>query len=334
MLEHGAHPSYFLYLTVPANSIDINIHPTKTEIKFDNEKALYAILRATIKHSLGQYNVAPLLDFNRDASLDTPYQFKEKTAGVATPKITVDPDYNPFKTEQITDFSSSNTQQNFKKETANWEALYTLENPFNEEKERQLFTTDEESQTGKTFQIQKKYLLSAIKSGMVLIHQSLAHQRVLYEDFLKNSTEREADSQQLLFPVKITFTASEIEMIYTIKEDLESTGFQFEEFTKEGITINGIPTSITESQITTIFEQLLNDIHLEVPETSFSHFDVMAKSFAKTLAVKTGAFLSEIAQENLVNNLFSCKEPTVSPFGKPTFKTLTLQEIDHIFNSL
>jgi len=334
LLEHGAHPSYFLYLTVPANSIDINIHPTKTEIKFDNEKALYAILRATIKHSLGQYNVAPLLDFNRDASLDTPYQFKEKTAGVATPKITVDPDYNPFKTEQITDFSSSNTQQNFKKETANWEALYTLENPFNEEKERQLFTTDEESQTGKTFQIQKKYLLSAIKSGMVLIHQSLAHQRVLYEDFLKNSTEREADSQQLLFPVKITFTASEIEMIYTIKEDLESTGFQFEEFTKEGITINGIPTSITESQITTIFEQLLNDIHLEVPETSFSHFDVMAKSFAKTLAVKTGAFLSEIAQENLVNNLFSCKEPTVSPFGKPTFKTLTLQEIDHIFNSL
>ena len=100
LLEHGSHPSYFLYLTVPTKSIDINIHPTKTEIKFDDEKAVYAILRATIKHSLGQYNVAPVLDFNRDATLDTPYNFTKKESRPSSPKITVDPSFNPFGKEE------------------------------------------------------------------------------------------------------------------------------------------------------------------------------------------------------------------------------------------
>ena len=337
LLEHGCHPSYFLYLTVPANSIDINIHPTKTEIKFDNEKALYAILRATVKHSLGQYNVAPVLDFDRDANLDTPYTYKQKGA-ISTPKITVDPNFNPFKTEQ--NFSTSTTsnsnsnksyQSNYKKETSNWEALYT--ETIDADKQEELFESQQETQTGKTFQIQKKYVMSSIKSGVVLINQSLAHQRILYEDFLETITVKEANSQQLLFPVNISFSSQDIEMIYGIKSDLESTGFMFDEFTKESITVKGIPTSITESQITLILEQLLDDMKLEVPDASFSHFDVMAKSFAKSLAIKTGTVLSEKEQENLVNDLFSCKEPNTSPFGKATFKTLTLNEIDNLFTS-
>ncbi|WP_299135398.1 DNA mismatch repair endonuclease MutL [uncultured Tenacibaculum sp.] len=347
LLENGSHPSYFLYLDVPPNSIDINIHPTKTEIKFDNEKALYAILRATIKHSLGQYNVAPVLDFERDANLDTPYDYSKKGTP-SVPPITVDPNFNPFKTETqyestptINSGSSSNTsssstqsyQANFKKDSGNWEALYTSNiEPLDPVPQEQLFESYQETETGKTFQIQKKYLLSSIKSGVVLIHQSLAHQRILYEEFLENITVKEASSQQLLFPVSISFSTSDIEMIYTIKSDLESAGFMFDEFTKESVVIGGIPTSITESQITLILEQLLDDIKLEVPDASFSHFDVMAKSFAKSLAIKTGTLLSTKEQENLVNDLFSCKEPSVSPFGKPIFKTLTLHEIDAIFN--
>lgn len=345
LLEHGSHPSYFLYLDVPPNSIDINIHPTKTEIKFDNEKALYAILRATVKHSLGQYNVTPVLDFDRDATLDTPYDYSKKSSPsspASIPPITVDPTFNPFKTEtSYQSEPSSNTsngsssvsyQSNFKKDTSNWEALYTNVEPIAATKQEQLFEAQQETETGKTFQIQKKYLLSSIKSGVVLINQSLAHQRILYEEFLENITVKEASSQQLLFPVSISFSSSDIEMIYTIKSDLESAGFMFDEFTKESVVIGGIPTSITESQITLILEQLLDDIKLEVPDTSFSHFDVMAKSFAKSLAIKTGTILSIKEQENLVNDLFSCKEPNTSPFGRPTFKTLTLNEIDTIFN--
>jgi DNA mismatch repair protein MutL len=330
LLEQGAHPSYFLYLTVPANSIDINIHPTKTEIKFDNEKALYAMLRATVKHSLGQYNVAPILDFNRDAGLDTPYHFKSNSKIAAVPKISVDPDFNPFKEEQQKEISHPFGRQ---KETQSWESLYTSVDATDRQQSEGLFEHQQDEKTQKTFQVQRKYVMSLIKSGVVLINQSLAHQRILYEQFLESITIKEANSQQLLFPVKITFSSAEIEMIYTIKTELENAGFSFDEFTKDSVTIKGIPVSVTESEITIILEELLNDINLEVPDASFSHFDVMAKSFAKTLSIKTGTLLSEREQESLVNNLFSCKEPTVSPFGKATFKTLTLNQIDNLFNS-
>jgi DNA mismatch repair protein MutL len=327
LLEQGSHPSYFLYLNVPANTIDINIHPTKTEIKFDNEKALYAMLRATVKHSLGQYNVAPVLDFNRDSNLDTPYHFNKNLVKGSVPKITVDPDFNPFK-----EASQKEINFPFKREqnTQSWESLYTSVSDENNQEE--LFE-NHESKTQKTFQIQRKYVMSLIKSGVVLIHQSLAHQRILYEEFLESITVKEANSQQLLFPVKISFSSQEIEMIYTMKTELENAGFSFDEFTKDSVTIKGIPVSVTESKITIILEELLNDMNLEVPDASFSHFDVMAKSFAKTLCIKTGTQLSEKEQESLVNNLFSCKEPTISPFGKSIFKTLTLNEIDNLFNS-
>jgi len=327
LLEQGSHPSYFLYLTVPANTLDINIHPTKTEIKFDNEKALYAMLRATVKHSLGQYNIAPILDFNRDANLDTSYQFHTNPKTAKTPEISVDPDFNPFKEQKEISFPYKREKQ-----TQNWESLYTSDTVNEEENQTELFENRQNSQTQKTIQIQRKYILSSIKSGIVLINQTSAHQRILYEDFLKNITVKDANSQQLLFPVKISFSSAEIEMIYTIKTDLETVGFSFEEFTKSDVTIKGIPISITESKITSILEELLNDINLEVPDVSFSTFDVMAKSFAKTLSIKNGTQLSEKEQEGLVNNLFSCKEPSVSPFEKPTFKTLTLNEIDHLFN--
>jgi DNA mismatch repair protein MutL len=330
LLEQGAHPSYFLYLTVPANSIDINIHPTKTEIKFDNEKALYAMLRATVKHSLGQYNVAPILDFNRDAGLDTPYNFKSSSNMARVPKISVDPDFNPFKEEQQKEISLPFRRQ---KETQSWESLYTSIATNDGQQSESLFEHQQDEKTQKTFQIQRKYVMSLIKSGVVLINQSLAHQRILYEQFLESITVKEANSQQLLFPVKISFSSAEIEMIYTIKTELENAGFSFDEFTKDSVTIKGIPVSVTESEITIILEELLNDINLEVPDASFSHFDVMAKSFAKTLSIKTGTLLSEREQESLVNKLFSCKEPTVSPFGKTTFKTLTLNQIDNLFNS-
>ena len=330
LLEQGSHPSYFLYLKVPTSSIDINIHPTKTEIKFDNEKALYAMLRATIKHSLGQYNVAPVLDFNRDSNLDTSYHSNKNSVKTSTPKITVDHDFNPFREEEQ---KKINFPYKREQNTQSWESLYTSVAVSDEERQEELFDHQQEVKIQKTFQIQRKYLLSSIKSGVVLINQSLAHQRILYEDFLESITVKEANSQQLLFPVKISFSSQEIEMIYTMKTELENAGFSFDEFKKDSVTIKGIPVSVTESKITIILEELLNEMNLEVPDASFSHFDVMAKSFAKTLSIKTGTQLSSKEQEGLVNDLFSCKEPSISPFGRATFKTLTLNEIDNLFNN-
>ena len=218
LLKDGAQPTYFLYLNVPPNTIDINIHPTKTEIKFDDEHALYAILRSAIKHSLGQFNVAPILDFDRDPNLDTPYEYKNATANY--PKVEVDNNYNPFSDEKPNKHFFGNN--NYKKQESNtsWESLYvglkqdtqdvsnfTFEN---DEVTASLFDEKEEEQTiNRTYQIHKKYIVSPIKSGMVIMDQQRAHQRVLYEQFLRNMTVKQASSQQLLFPLQLYFSSNE-----------------------------------------------------------------------------------------------------------------------------
>nr|WP_315164808.1 DNA mismatch repair endonuclease MutL [uncultured Flavobacterium sp.] len=340
ILKDGAQPSYFLYLTVPPNTIDINIHPTKTEIKFDDEQALYAILRASIKHSLGQFNVAPVLDFDRDANLDTPYHYKDLEG--ETPTIQVNRDFNPFSEEKPSKQFSS-----YKKPepTASWESLYvglkhdtetfSAKSDFtftNEEITSSLFNDEEVEQVvHKTYQIHKKYIVSPIKSGMVIVDQQRAHQRVLYEQFLVSMTVHQASSQQLLFPLNLFFSTNEMELIAELQLSLMNTGFVFEESMADHVVISGIPVNVTESEVSIVLEQLLSDLQDGIPESSFSQNDTIAKSMAKSLAVKTGTYLTEKEQENLVNGLFACKDPNVSPFQKPTFITMRVEDLDKKF---
>ncbi|KDN54329.1 DNA mismatch repair endonuclease MutL [Flavobacterium seoulense] len=356
ILKDGAQPSYFLYLSVPPNSIDINIHPTKTEIKFDDESALYAILRASIKHSLGQFNVAPVLDFERDANLDTPYHYKDLEG--ATPTIEVDRTFNPFSDDKVNKhYSGSNSSSSsnsgsafaYKKpaQTASWESLYvglkqevetdfTTENTEfsfeSEEVTASLFNDEEvEHAVQNVYQIHKKYIVSPIKSGMVIVDQQRAHQRVLYEQFLTNMTVHQASSQQLLFPLNLYFSVNEMELIEELKLSLVNTGFVFEETNDDHVVISGIPVNVTESEVSIVLEQLLSDLQDGIPENSFSQNDTIAKSMAKSLAVKTGTSLTIKEQENLVNGLFACKDPNVSPFQKPTFITMRVEDIDKKF---
>ena len=341
LLPNGAQPSYFIYLNVPPNTIDINIHPTKTEIKFDDEQALYAILRSAIKHSLGQFNVAPALDFDRDPNLDTPYDYQNKNAEY--PTVQVDRTYNPFSDEkQSSPFSGGTSSYKKAETTQSWESLYiglkqdTLEvENFtfeNEEVTASFFDEKEEEQVAKhTYQIQKKYIVSPIKSGMVIINQHRAHQRVLYEQFLTNMTVHQASSQQLLFPLQFHFSANEMKIITELQPALENTGFVFETLNEEYLQISGIPANTSESEVVSVLEQLISDLQDGIPDSSFSQNDTIAKSMAKSLAVKTGIYLTEKEQENLVNNLFACKDPNVSPFQKPTFITMRVEDIDKRF---
>ncbi len=337
LLKDGAQPSYFLYLNVPPNTIDINIHPTKTEIKFDDEHALYAILRSAIKHSLGQFNVAPILDFDRDSNLDTPYNYKNQEA--STPTIQVDGAFNPFSDETPNKhFTTYRKTEN----TANWESLYVGLKQDTEEIGNIEFESDEvtgslfneneiEQATNKTYQIHKKYIVNPIKSGMVIVDQQRAHQRVLYEQFLTNMTVHQASSQQLLFPLNLFFSSSEMKLISELQLSLVNTGFVFEATNDDHVVISGLPINVTESEVSIVLEQLLSDLQDGIPESSFSQNDSIAKSMAKSLAVKTGTYLTEKEQENLVNGLFACKEPNVSPFQKPTFITMRVEDLDKKF---
>jgi DNA mismatch repair protein MutL len=339
LVKNDIHPGYFLFLEVDPHSIDINIHPTKTEIKFDDEHSIYAMLRATVKHSLGQFNIAPVLDFERDKGFDTPYDYSKKQP--TAPSIEVDRDFNPFKEKP----KQGNINFPFKREqSASWESLYVglkdetaaisgLEDiEFESEEVTGSLFENAEAETGQiTFQLQNKYIVSPLKNGMMIIHQNLAHQRILYEELLKNITVKEAVSQQLLFPLQLHFSKPDVEIIEKIREQLEHTGFIFSEMKEETIEISGIPVLILESHVVNLLNQLVHDIKEEVPDSGFSQNDKLAKSMAASMAIKTGVSLNREEREHLINQLFACKEPSVSPNNKLVFTTLDANDIDKKF---
>ena len=195
-----------------------------------------------------------------------------------------------------------------------------------------LFSDNEvEQAVQKTYQIHKKYIVSPIKSGMIIVDQQRAHQRVLYEQFLANMTMHQAASQQLLFPLNLFFSTDEMALITELQSTLTATGFVFDTSATDHVVISGIPVTISESEVALVIEQLLADLHDGIPENSFSQSDTIAKSMAKSLAVKTGTYLTEKEQENVVNGLFACKEPNISPFNKPTFITMRVEDLDKKF---
>jgi len=341
LIKSDAYPGYFLYLTVDPGSIDINIHPTKTEVKFDDEHTLYAILRSTIKHSLGQFNVVPALDFEQDQNLETPYNYRDR--GALQPKVSVDSGFNPF---QDGPQNSAGARTYKKQSTEGWENLYVgLESKVGKDNDFSSLKFESETITGSifegqqdrletiatTFQLRRKYIVTTIKSGMMVIDQSRAHQRVLYEQFLKNITVNEAVSQQLLFPLSLSFSKTDVDVLKEIKESLTTIGFVFSKVDGEEVKVTGVPLMVAESEVGIVLDQLISDFQLEITEDSFSQTDVLAKTLAKTLAVKTGEVLNNSSQLALVNDLFACKETRVSPFNKPVFVTITENEIDKKF---
>ena len=368
LLKDGTHPSYFLYLTLPPNSIDINIHPTKTEIKFDDEQALYAILRATIKHSLGQFNVSPVLDFQKNNDLDVPYSYEGTKS--TEPTVEVDAFFNPFESMKSgsslarqmgsgfnpfesakpktsgSSFQSNASFQDRKHKSGGWETLYegisdakeiiltSANHQFDEEViTGSLFDDDTSQPTNhqQSYQFQKKYIISPIKSGMIIIDQRRAHQRILYEHYMRSFTVKQNASQQLLFPLSLYYSVYEMELLKNLQNELVQMGFLFDEISNEKIVILGIPVSITESEVSIVLEDLLNDLQDDSPTDVDILHDRIAKSLAQSLAVKTGTYLSDKEQENIVNSLFGCEDPQTSPFGKTTFITMKVEDIDKKF---
>jgi len=341
LLKDGAHASYFLNLQVDPGSIDINIHPTKTEIKFDDEHTIYAILRSAIKHSLGQFNIAPVLDFEHNTNLDTPYQQHKMAA--TNPVVDVDRSYNPFSSDGAK--NNAGVFQPKRENSAGWESLYVglqskggnvdtrlnIEEFETDPEHISMFQNASQDSTAATYQLHRKYVLSKIKSGMLVIDQHRAHQRILYEEFLKQITVKEAVSQQLLFPMTLSFSVDEIKILTELKKQLEHTGFVFSKLEGEILEITGVPTIATESEVSVILEQIINDVENEVPDNNFSQSDMLAKSLAKSLSIKTGQTLTNMEQEHLVNSLFACKEPSITPDNRLTFVTVTVDELDKKF---
>lgn len=342
LLRSDSYPGYFLYLQVPPESIDINIHPTKTEVKFEDEQSLYAILRSAVKHSLGQFNIAPVLDFEQDQNLETPYQYKDRDA--VLPGVSVDRDFNPF----AEDAPAPRTAGKYRPApSGGWEALYEglapetgLETRHtdwvieSEGRQEALFEGVEARSPGQAglFQLGRKYILTRIKSGLLLIDQQRAHQRVLYEQLLQNLSRREPATQTLLFPLKLSFSQAEVHILQSMQEALAGLGFRFSDSGEGTLELTGLPVLVPESEAPKILDQLIADWQQHDGAGDFSQVDRISKELCRALAVKPGTALDPESQLGLVNDLFGCKEPAMSPFNKPIHVTLPLEELEKKLN--
>ena len=189
----------------------------------------------------------------------------------------------------------------------------------------------DEAPAAVTFQLKRKYVVSTIKSGMLVVNQNRAHERVLYESYLQSITIEEAVSQQLLFPLKLSFSTLEVALLQGMKEQLKNLGFNFSKLDHDEVELMGIPVSVAEGSASDVLERLINDIEHQVPDSHFSQSDLIAKSMAKSVAIKAGQKLTTEEQEHLVNSLFACKEPNTTPSNKQTFITLTNEDLDKKF---
>ena len=321
LIPEKHHPSYFLFFDIDPKFIDVNIHPTKTEIKFEDEKSIYAIVRSCVKRALGVHNIVPSLDFEKDSAFDNIPTSKK--VNLKEPSIKVDSSYNPFEQKTKSDNTYSPTP---KVKTENWEQLFEeLPTPSNNTTEVLGKSWSENTEeTDKTiFQLNKQYIVSSIKSGLMIIHQQRAHERILYEYYLKMQ-HNEGPSQQLLFPKTIELAPSDIEIVKTISDELLNMGFRFDYLNKNSIVVLGTPTDVEMDNLDKVIEELVEQFK---NESSIEKHDNLSRSLAKSMSIQSGRKLNQEEMRSIIDNLFACQIPNTSAKGKPTLITLTLEEL-------
>ena len=336
LLQVNHHPSYFLFLEVDPTKIDVNIHPTKTEIKFQDERNIYAIIRSAIKHSLGQYNIAPSIDFSINPKYQVPILSKDKS--VKTPKIDVNPDFNPFD-KKISKSSNklrphSLSERNKPHKEKHWEAIYEeIQDEMNlaiPEIGTQQKSLEEEFDIEFkkfTIQIKNRFILTQIKTGFIIIDQQRAHERILYEFYLKSLLNQSPVSQQLLFPKDIQLSPADTNVLEEIMDDIIGLGFDLTISSKNCITINGLPFNTNEKNVTEIIDGIIETYKNQSDGWKEDGKKNIAKKLAQTNAIKIGKIMPEKEMIQLVDDLFLCKMPYVSIYNKPTTLFLNLNEL-------
>ena len=315
LLSPNMQPGYMLYLTVPTETIDVNIHPTKTEVKFEDDHALYAIIRSALKHSLGQFNVSPVLDFERNQSFDVPLESKPPTQ---SPSIQVDRNFNPFSDDQ---------------KGNDWEPLHEgLQDVTIPSQSEQIFGDDRINAHSSTLQFHKKYIITTRAESLIIIHQQRAHQRVLYESLLRQVKQRSVPSQILAFPIQVEMNQQQFVEFTPHQKTLELMGFSFGNSDSNSLEITAIHNSLSPNSVPEFLSNMLDNLDND-PTDEESHLSqMMAKTMSKYGAIGSGMDLHPSAQSRLIEDLFSCDEPSRCPEGKAIFAMMTDNDIQNKFN--
>lgn len=358
LLAEENFPLYVLFIDIDPAKIDVNVHPTKTEIKYLDEKSIYAIIHSAVKRSLGRFNISPTIDFDQESAFSgmiSPKSLDE----IVPPSISFNPDFNPFANEpsgtdhspvagyQSGSYSSGGTQgasyqaagRTQQQQAKNWGSLYEIsESKPAEQVKMELPGNGPEAKYApvqkQLMQLHNKYVISQIKSGLMLIDQQAAHERILYERFSHNLEDRKGASQQSLFPQTVTLSPTDYELAKSLLDDIKSLGFEVREFGKNTLVIEGIPVDLGSNQVneTQLFEHLIEGFKNSQQELKLDRRDALARSMARNSAIKSGVVLGQEEMNMLIEQLFACKAPNFSISGKPVIQTMTMNELDKKFD--
>ena len=333
LLANDAFPSYFIRIDLDPKDIDINIHPTKTEVNFKDARYIYAILQAAAKQAIGKHSFTPTIDFDTDPSIEAAFTQSPK-GPISQPKVIINPEYNPFKSG----VSSSSFDFGKPKGDKNWEELYAglkeqiegKQDSKEQEDTQELLDLEEEKTTPVFLQMHNKFIVSSVRSGLMIIHQQRAHKRILYEKFLNQINAKTSASQQKLFPHNITYSPDDAIIIKELKDDLKSLGFMIEDFGQNGIVVNGVPVGMKESNIEPTLEEIIENFKKKASSLNFDKNIILARTMASNLSLKTGVKLSGEEMSNIFDSLFACAVPEKSPGGEGIISIISLEEIDKL----
>ena len=325
-------PGYFLYLTIDPKKIDVNVHPTKTEIKFEEDKHIYMIILSAIKQTLGKHNVMPTLDFDQETSFDLPYSMRNQP--VIEPEIKVNPMYNPFQSNSGKGSSSGFTKavraQGFGNNTASpqdWENFYSIEDEVKTE-QGLLIESEEETHESKESLIKDKYLITTCRSGLLMIDIQRAFERMVYDELFNRFISNPIESQSLLFPVEKNVSKEEFSSWEEQQQMLHRLGFQWD-MKDDTLLISAVPSVLEQETILACIDLILEEIaYKNIDKGDIAH--LIVRSVA-TAAGKKKHQLSGAAAEQFIELLFACPEHALSPSGKKIMQTLTLDEISNRF---
>jgi DNA mismatch repair protein MutL len=329
LLPENSFPFYVLFIEIDPRHIDVNVHPTKTEIKFDDERAVYAVVRSAVRQSLGTHNLTPTIDFNEDINIVAKLS---NSSGEAAREIYYEERFQ-------TSFNRSNQHTESQRD---WEKLFegeTTNRLFRQEPEpgqRQLSGSEFENPVEEKLlaQLHQKYILRQVKAGLMIIDQQHAHERILFEKFISQLKNRSAITQQSLFPKAITFPAADFTLVMEMEQEIKALGFRFEVFGKNTLLVNGVPANLPYANEKQLFEGLIDQFKHNQAELSLPLQESLARALAKRASVKAGQKLEREEMQELVSGLFACKSPNYSPDGQPTFYIFDQIKLESYFNRL
>ncbi len=336
MIQASESPNYFIFFDVDPQSIDINIHPTKTEIKFENEQAIWSILSAAIKESLGKFNVVPSIDFDQEGAIDIPVN--KNLENIRQPQTAFNPNYNPFGStykrpnldwEQLYSDFSSNTEP--LKSTIDWDLASTesgyaslINNSTQQIIENELLQTN-------NFQFRNRFILTGIKSGLLIIDQNRAHIRILFDLFLTQIEKTKGISQQILFPEMLELNADDALFFEQILPDLQSLGFVFERIEKYNYTVKGVSSYIEPGSVINLLYDIIEKAKLSAQQSGTVIHETIALSLAQNASIKPNQRLTIEEMSDLIDRLFACENHNFTPDGKKIMTIWNNEDIDSAF---